>query len=168
MQGHILDLNGTDGRGVVVSFDGSRYTFGLPDWRGQGLPQPGVQVDFVATEGAARDLFPLPGAPGSAHVYAAAPRQHNSVVLGWAGVACLLLGFIVPILPWIVSFVTGLMAADAAKRTGNGTGLVLGRLAWIGAVVLFLAGVALIVVGISFLAPILAEAMRQMPMSATK
>ena len=120
--------------------------------------------------GAAREIFPLPGAAAGAATarpvmaanvpppnYPPRPPQNNSQVLGWIGVACLILGFILPIiLPTIAAMILGLIGADTAKRHNDSTGLVVSRIAWIGAVVTMALGVLLIVLALAFAWPFLA------------
>ncbi|WP_308917541.1 TM2 domain-containing protein [Jannaschia sp. LMIT008] len=71
MRGEILsfDRDGA-GRGVISGDDGERYTFGpadLPD--GADIARPGTQVDFVAHDGRARDIY--------------ARSQAGSAIGGW-------------------------------------------------------------------------------------
>jgi hypothetical protein len=130
-----------------------------------------MRVDFVPGDGnVAREIFPLPGSAGAAGPTMAIPVMamppqalpprpptNNSQLLGWIGIACLILGFVLPIiLPTIAAFILGLIGADSAKRHNDSTGLVLSRIAWIGAVVTFGLGILLLVFAFAFLWPLLA------------
>ena len=153
MQGQILQLNDAERTGLILGSDGKRYPFTSADWRGGNPPSLGGNVDFVAAEDAAREIFPInSGAFASAMSSASsvAPTD-NSIVLGWLGVGSLVLSFMIPVLPLIAAFVLGLLGASSAKRTGSSTGLMLSRVAWIGSLVLVLAGVILVALGLSFL-----------------
>jgi hypothetical protein len=168
MRGQILEVR-TSGGGTILGADGNRYSFGRPDWRGPGEPPTGGEVDFIAGSGTAAEIFPLPGRPqasassfSAASSVAAAPaaavqsrNEGSSVVLGVIGIVCLVLGFVVPVVPTIAAFVLGLAGADSAKRHNNDSGLVLSRIAWIGAVVLTAISVLVIVALAIFAWPLL-------------
>lgn len=159
MQGRILSIDPA-GRGLVLGGDGLRYPFSLAEWNGPDQPAPGIAVDFLTESGEARAVFPLPPQfagmpyPGAYPVFPPAggvARDDNSVVLGSIGVGCLALSFLVPVVPLIAAIVLGLIGSGQAKRYGNRTGLLLSRFAWIGALVLIAFGIAILVVGLSFL-----------------
>jgi hypothetical protein len=73
-----------------------------------------------------------------------AQPQSNSRVLGIIGVICLLVGFIIPLIPTIAAFVLGVIAAGQAQQDRDDTALLLARISWIGAVLLL--GIGLLVV----------------------
>lgn len=172
MQGQILDAS-TARSGTILGDDGNRYTFEPADWRVGDSPAAGTRVDFVAGDGStAREIFPLPGGTGAAPPppmqsaagyappppppYPPRPPQNNSQLLGWIGIACLILGFILPILlPTIAAMILGLIGADSAKRHHDTTGLVVSRIAWIGAVVTIALGALLLIFALSFFWPFL-------------
>jgi hypothetical protein len=149
MQGQILQVDKRRRAGLILGGDGRRYDFVAADWRGANPPMVGMAVDYVTADTAAREIFPI-NAMAGVGAYAA-PDSDNSVVLGWLGVGCLALSFFIPILPTVGAFIFGLIGANAAKRAGNGNGLVLSRIAWIGAVLLVTAGLVLLALGLSFL-----------------
>lgn len=171
MQGQILEASAAKS-GTILGDDGNRYAFTAADWRVADAPAPGTRVDFVSGEGGtARDIFPLPGAAGAATApaspaaaayapppnYPPRPPQNNSQLLGWIGIACLILGFILPIiLPTIAAMILGLVGADSAKRHNDSTGLVVSRIAWIGAVVTMALGALLLVWAFAFAWPFFA------------
>lgn len=164
MQGQILQVDA--GRtGLILGDDGSRYRFTDSDWKGLEEPAPGRHVDFIAADGQATEVFPLPAQDGAPWpppppVPPVPPRGSDagsSVLLGLLGIACLVLGFVIPILPTIAAFVLGLVGADNAKRHDNGPGLILSRVAWVGALVLLVAAVALIAWVANFAWPYLEE-----------
>lgn len=170
MQGQILEASAAKS-GTILGDDGNRYTFLAADWRVGDAPVPGSRVDFVPGDGgAAQEIFPLPGAAAGAAAaapvmaanvpppsYPPRPPQNNSQLLGWIGVACLILGFILPILlPTIAAMILGLVGADSAKRHNDSTGLVVSRIAWIGAVVTMALGALLLVWAFAFAWPFIA------------
>lgn len=65
MKGKILGFSETDGTGAISADDGTRFRFVRDDWRGDKPPAAGMAVDFEAADGAARDIYPLRGAPVS-------------------------------------------------------------------------------------------------------
>lgn len=142
MRGTILGVH--DGRGVLLSADDRRLEFPLVEWRSAGGPAPGQAVDFVEEQGQARSVFAIPAAPTTSN-----PRS-GSFVLGLIALGCLAVGFIIPVLPTIFAFVFGVLGAQRAQEDRDETGLLLSRLAWIGALVVF----ALMVVALLGLAVI--------------
>lgn len=46
MDGSIVAFDDEAQAGVVATRDGQRYPFALADWRGRGLPGPGIKVRF--------------------------------------------------------------------------------------------------------------------------
>ena len=168
MQGQILEASAAKS-GTILGDDGNRYTFTAGDWRTADAPAVGGRVDFLAGEGgAAREIFPLPGTAGGAQPagapvmapptsYPPRPPTNNSQLLGWIGIACLVIGFVLPIvLPTIAAMVLGLIGADTAKRHNDTNGLILSRIAWIGAVVLLALGVLLLLFAFAFVWPFFA------------
>ena len=176
MQGQILEASAAKS-GMILGDDGNRYTFTGLDWRTTDSPAAGIRVDFVPGEGgAAREIFPLPGSmgtsvppppppPGSPVVAPQAsqtaypPRTppNNSQVLGWIGVVCAIVGLVFPIIiPTIAGLILGLIGADTAKKYGDGTGLVVSRIAWIGSLVTFAIWILLLLFAFALVWPILA------------
>jgi hypothetical protein len=133
MRGTILGVH--DGRGVLIGPGEQRLDFPLSEWRSPGTPVSGQIVDFVEENGQARGVFAVPGAQAS-------NSYSNATVLGGIGCACLVLGFVIPLIPTIAAFVLGVIGAAQAKAAGNDeTGLVLSRISWIGALVLLIVGI---------------------------
>jgi hypothetical protein len=170
MQGQILEVSAAKS-GTILGDDGNRYTFTAVDWRTADPPAAGVRVDFVPGDGgAAREIFPLPGSAGTAsptmaipvmqvppQSYPPRPPQNNSQLLGWIGIGCLIVGFVLPIvLPTIAALVLGLIGADTAKKHNDGTGLVLSRIAWIGALATFAIGVFFLLFAFAIIWPAIA------------
>ncbi len=163
MRGQILTTDATGG-GVISGADGNRYTFSMTDWKGGGAAPGGTGVDFIAREGVAAEIFPLPGggagfggaaaAPAAATATVAQRDEGSSVLLGVIGIICLVISFVIPLLPLIVAFIVGLIGADSAKRHDNSSGLVVSRISWIGALVLFVAGVLLVLALLFFAWPL--------------
>ena len=57
MRGSIISYS--NNRGLISGADNNRYQFTSTDWSGKGEPLDGVEVDFTAEGGLARDIFPL-------------------------------------------------------------------------------------------------------------
>jgi hypothetical protein len=135
MRGTILGVH--DGRGVLIGPNDQRLEFPLSEWRSAGTPTSGQIVDFVEEGGQARGVFAVPGAwAGSA----AAQPTSTATVLGSIGCVCLVLGFLIPLLPTVAAFVLGVIGAGKARATNDDTGLLLSRISWIGALVLLVIG----------------------------
>ena len=77
------------------------------------------------------------------------------MALGVIGILCLILGFVVPLLPTVAAFIVGLIGADSAKRHNNDTGLILSRISWIGALVFLVIGFILLMLAMMFAWPLL-------------
>ena len=121
-----------------------RLEFPLSEWRSAAPPIAGQIVDFVEEGGQARAVFAVPGASGGVL------RNQRSLVLGWIGVGCLVLGFIIPLIPTIAAFVLGVVGASQAQADGDDTALLLTRIAWIGALVLLVIGFLAILAVVAF------------------
>lgn len=137
MRGTILGQH--DGRGVLLSADDRRLEFPIAEWRSAGAPVAGQIVDFVEENGQARAVFAVPG--GAQAGPAPVPTNSGAFVLGASSVGCLLLGFIIPLLPTIAAFILGVLGAGQAIQERNDTALILSRIGWIGALVLLVTGV---------------------------
>lgn len=164
MRGQVVETRAAGGQ--ILGEDGRQYKFMNTDWKSAGGAAEGMEVEFVpvgerATQvlaGRAANDHWAPGArpaggsgegamrpAGDRWARAGRPTGgSSSVVLGWLGIACLVLAFVVPVLPLAGAFIFGLAGASAAKAQENGTGLLLSRIAWIGALALTAVGVALI------------------------
>jgi thiol:disulfide interchange protein len=152
MRGQVLET--TAAGGLILGEDGQRYKFMGTDWKSAGGGTAGAEVDFVAVGERATQVYALRGAsglqgrPGGTRGWEVAARPGsggNSVLLGWLGIACLVLAFMVPVLPVIGAFVFGLAGVSSAKRDGNAAGLTLSRVAWIGAVAMTAIGAVLLI-----------------------
>lgn len=142
MRGTILGVH--EGRGVLLGPNDQRLEFTLSEWRSAAPPMAGQIVDFVEEGGQARSVYPVPG------VTLAGQPQSSARTLGWIGVACLVVGFIIPFLPTVAAFVLGVIGASQARRDGDETALTLNRIAWIGALVLLSLGVLIVIAFIAF------------------
>lgn len=136
MRGTILGVH--DGRGVLLGDGERRLEFPLTEWRSGGAPYPGQVVDFLEEGGQARAVFAVPGVSS-----AFSAPQSGSRVLSIIGVICLVVGFVVPVLPTIAAFVTGVIAAGQAQQERDDTSLLMARIAWIGALVML--GIGLLI-----------------------
>jgi hypothetical protein len=161
MRGQILETDAAGG-GTILGSDGNRYSFARSDWKGPTAPAAGNGCDFIAGSGTAQEIFPLPGR-ASASSYAsaqatAAPAvrrdEGSSQLLGILGILCLVLAFIVPVLPAIGGLILGLIGADSAKRHRNDAGLTLSRIAWIGSLIVLALAVIVILALIVFAWPL--------------
>jgi hypothetical protein len=114
-----------------------RLEFPLSEWRSAGAPVAGQIVDYLEDGGQARAVFAVPGASD--------PRPaSSSMILAGIAVGCLALGFIIPIVPTIIAFVLGVIAAAQARADREDTALLLARIAWIGALVMLGLGLLLV------------------------
>ncbi|MEM1194598.1 MAG: hypothetical protein AAGH57_00715 [Pseudomonadota bacterium] len=59
MKGQILGFDGT--RGAITGEDGNRYSFELAEWKGDKSPEARDNVDFVAKDGAATEIYKTSG-----------------------------------------------------------------------------------------------------------
>ncbi|MEE4289533.1 MAG: hypothetical protein V2J14_09200 [Erythrobacter sp.] len=59
MKGQILGFDGQ--KGAITGEDGNRYSFELAEWKSDKVPQPRDNVDFVAVEGAATEIYKTAG-----------------------------------------------------------------------------------------------------------
>jgi hypothetical protein len=145
MRGTILGIH--DGRGVLLGEGERRLEFPLTEWRSGGSPYPGQIVDYLEEGGQARAVFAVPGM-GSAANFSA--PQSSSRVLGIIGVICLVVSFVVPLIPTIAAFVLGVIAAGQAQQERDDTSLLLARISWIGAVVMLGLGLLIVLSVIAF------------------
>lgn len=134
MRGTILGVY--DGTGVLIGEGERRLDFSMSEWRSAGTPSPGQVVDFVEEGGRARAVFAVPGASSSSF---GAPGS-SSRVLGIIGIVCLVVGFVIPLIPTIAAFVLGVIGAGKAQVERDDTALMLSRISWIGALVLLVIG----------------------------
>ncbi|MGE0046673.1 MAG: hypothetical protein AB7J28_07665 [Hyphomonadaceae bacterium] len=156
MRGQVLGLDQPRGIGVLVDASGERLEFALAEWRSPGAPAPGQWVDFVLADGQAKQVFALPpGAPGTP-AYGAGPGPAPAAptpmgtILGAVALGCLVLGFVIPILPTIAALVLGIVGAGRAKEERDETGLTLSRIAWIAATVLLVLFVMIAIIAALF------------------
>lgn len=90
MQGTILSVASPNGKGLILSDNGERYTYALADWRNLVLSaSPGMRVDFEVSGSLAMSVYPLPeaapppaqpssAAPGGAQVHSPQPPTRPS------------------------------------------------------------------------------------------
>jgi hypothetical protein len=152
MRGQVLQSDA--GGGLVLGEDGNRYRFATGEWKGATPPSAGASVDFVIDGNSAREVFALFPPGGAAPTV---PDRGNSELLGALGIACLALNFVFPVLPLVLALILGLVGASSARTFRNRSGLVLSRIAWIGAVLLLVLLAALITFGISVALPFFHE-----------
>lgn len=57
MKGKVLGFSAKTGEGAITSEDGDRYKFTKADWLGEEEPQAGMEVDFVAADGKATEIY---------------------------------------------------------------------------------------------------------------
>lgn len=145
MRGQVLEV--TAAGGLILGEDGQRYKFMGTDWKSAVAGVDGTEVDFVAVGERATQVYSVRAVGTNWQAAAARPTSSagNSVLLGWLGIACLVLSFIMPVLPLVGALLFGLAGASSAKTHGDATGLLLSRIAWIGAVVLLGIGVVALV-----------------------
>ena len=135
MRGTVLGVH--DGRGILLGVNDQRLEFPLSEWRSAGAPFAGQSVDYLEDGGQARAVFAVPGVVG------AGPASSSMILAGIAA-GCLALGLIIPIVPTIIAFVLGVIAAAQARADREDTALLLARIAWIGALVMLGLGLLLV------------------------
>lgn len=59
MKGQVLGFDGQTG--AITGEDGNRYAFDLAEWKGEKAPQPRDNVDFVAKDGKALEIYKTAG-----------------------------------------------------------------------------------------------------------
>ena len=59
MKGKIIDFSVQNNQGIISGDDGTRYIFVGAEWKEQGVPAIGAQVDFEAHEREARGVYQL-------------------------------------------------------------------------------------------------------------
>lgn len=57
MEGKVLGFNQETKEGVIKNQDGLRYNFSLEDWKSEETPKQNLEVDFVADNDRARDIY---------------------------------------------------------------------------------------------------------------
>jgi uncharacterized membrane protein YhaH (DUF805 family) len=76
MRGRILGYSETEYKGLIAGQDGQRYEFVRMDWYGRSEPAPGMEVDFQADSGKAKNIYPFAAeqpAPQPAQPYVQPP-----------------------------------------------------------------------------------------------
>lgn len=143
MRGQVLETGAAGGQ--ILGEDGQRYKFMGTDWKSAVAAASGGEVDFVAVGERATQVYPVRATGGWEAAARPVNGGDNSIFLGWLGIGCLVASFLVPVLPVLGGFIFGLMGAAKAKAHGNSTGLILSRVAWIGALVMTAMGLAFLV-----------------------
>lgn len=57
MEGKVLGFNQEAKEGVIKDNNGVRYNFSLEDWKGEETPRQNLEVDFVADNNMAKDIY---------------------------------------------------------------------------------------------------------------
>ena len=57
MKGRILDFSVQSNSGAISGEDGQRYNFSGDQWKENKTPSRGMEVDFVLTDGQAKDVY---------------------------------------------------------------------------------------------------------------
>jgi hypothetical protein len=149
MRGTILGVH--NGRGVVIAPDDRRLEFSMAEWRSPGSPTPGQSVDYVEENGEARAVFSSPPLAGAPLPAAQPPAPTSSAMtLSIIALVCLALGLVFPVLPTVAALILGAMGAGQARETNDSSALILGRIAWIGAIVMLALGVLVLLAVFSF------------------
>ena len=66
MKGKIIDFSVQNNQGLISAEDGGRYSFVGAEWKAQGAPAIGTEVDFEAHDREARGVYQVAAAAGSA------------------------------------------------------------------------------------------------------
>lgn len=69
LRGRIASFDPRARSGVIAGSDGLHYSFFAEAWRETVPPAPGMEVDFVASDGRATSVHLLSGAPGGGYGY---------------------------------------------------------------------------------------------------
>lgn len=148
MRGTILGVH--NGRGVVITSDDRRLEFSMAEWRSPGSPTPGQSVDYVEENGEARAVFASPPVAGAPPAAQPAATTSSAMTLSIIALVCLALGLVFPVLPTVAALILGAMGANQARQTNESSALVLGRIAWVGAIVMLALGVLVLLAVFSF------------------
>lgn len=149
MRGRISRYDEQRREGDIAGIDGRTYVFTLAEWRAPVPPVLGADVDFLHSDRYAREIFTLAAAgrgheaSGGTGGHAVGAAGNTGTILGGIGIGLLLLGFFIPVITHIAALIMGLVGVGYARQQGDGTGLVLSRISWIGATVLGLVGIAI-------------------------
>ena len=118
LQGTILGYSADTGTGAITGTDGQRYRFVAAEWKGDGTPAPGDQVDFEATEGGhAEGIYPLrPAAAGPATPRREGAPDGRSMIAGALRRPALVIALIVLAVSGFVSVIEVTPPPNAADR----------------------------------------------------
>lgn len=134
MQGRILNWNGTNNSGVVVTEGGERFAFGPTDFKAKAQPRAGLKVDFVVQGERAGEIY----VTGDSVLGGADGAGSNAMLIAIIAIVCAILGFLIPglgLLLAIAALLLGLRARKLAAQDANGTARVLATVAVIGGVI---------------------------------
>jgi len=114
LDGEIIAFDDAAQQGTIETPDGQRYAFGLTDWRGRGLPGPGIAVRFDPRGQRASQVLNRPEpqrrarpCPPTATPDAASPRHANAAI---AAVVVAILGLFFDVLAPLFGAVAVLFA----------------------------------------------------------
>lgn len=131
MKGKILGMTVATGIGAISGEDGKRYSFAAAEWRSDKPVAIGMQVDFDASENAARDIYPAV-AGGTAGVdlaaFTASPaaaraKQLITTTLAVPLALLVLVAFFMPALSSPAMGVSQVGIGKAGQMLGGGIGL---------------------------------------------
>ena len=69
MKGRVIGYDSTTYKGAINGQDGQRYDFVMQDWRGTATPQVNGEVDFLAADSHAREIYPTVAARSRFHEF---------------------------------------------------------------------------------------------------
>lgn len=78
LDGDIIAFDDATQTGVIETPKGQRFTFGLPEWRGRGLPGPGITVRFDVRDARAVQVMNRPEPQRRARPRAPVPPADDS------------------------------------------------------------------------------------------
>ena len=139
MKGKILNFDVQASRGAIAGDDGNRYNFSGSEWKSEGFPKTGMEVDFAVNDGEALEIY----------LYSESVSDKKDNTLGIvslaSGIAGVLLAFCCPyidIVLGITAVVCGFLAYNK-KQDYAVAGIVLGALAIIIGIIVTIIGFGL-------------------------
>ncbi len=86
MRGKILFYDAMGNNGKISGNDGNRYDFVRLDWKGNGEPKEGKEVDFDIVEGKAKDIFVVQNAIANQEGKSFLTTLILAIFLGYLGI----------------------------------------------------------------------------------
>jgi hypothetical protein len=124
MKGTILGYDPAASEGVITSADGQRIKFARSEWKSQGEPSPGRQVDFDVADDRAVGIFVVPGTGSPLNMDGQDPAK-QATIFGAISLVCAIVSFFLGplgIITLVLAVVFGIkgknIGADLPDKTG--------------------------------------------------